>query len=217
MVAIPIGPVGFLIIQRSISVGSVRGVASGFGAAMADGLFGFLAALGLVALLGQLEASRHFIRPLGSLALMGVGLYFYFHKSVELDTEDVLSPRYLRHHLWDLVSTFFLALINPATIVAFAALFTGSDLIPDDPKKIDYLVIALGVFSGSLCWWLLLVVAAKPLKRLLSAKVQRRIFQTIGLVLVTVALFTFVPRLATTIDKLKTVVKYPSPPYKGGD
>jgi len=49
MVAIPIGPVGFLIIQRSIKVGSLAGVASGLGAALADGLFGFLAAIGLAA------------------------------------------------------------------------------------------------------------------------------------------------------------------------
>ncbi len=207
MVAIPVGPVGLLIIQRSIAVGFLRGFMSGLGAALADGLFGFLAALGLVALVEQLEASRHIIRPFGSLILLLVGIYFYFHKPKRLETDEVLTSRYLHQHIWDLLSTFFLTLMNPLTVIAFAALFAGSDLIPEDPKKIQYVEIALGVFTGSLAWWLLLVVAATPLKKRLSIIVEKRIHQVIGLVLATLAVLSFVPRFSSVMGKVGDFLK----------
>ena len=63
MVAIPVGPVGLLVIQRSLSIGHIAGIATGLGAALADALLGFLAALGMVKLIGELDAGRHFLRP----------------------------------------------------------------------------------------------------------------------------------------------------------
>ncbi len=206
MVAIPIGPVGLLLIQRSLKIGSLAGLASGLGAALADGLFGLLAALGLAALIDQLEAYRHFIRPLGSIVLMIVGIYFQFQEPPSLEAEEVLSVRYLHHYLWDSLSTFFLTLLNPMTIIAFAALFAGSDLIPEDPKKIQFAEVALGVFSGSLLWWTLLVVMARPLKRALSPLRIHRILQGIGGVLIGLAVLSLAPRLATVLDRIRALL-----------
>lgn len=207
MVSIPIGPVGLLIIQRSLKVGSLGGIASGVGAALADGLFGFFAAFGLVTLFGGLEESRHLVRPFGSLVLMLVGIYFFFQRPPPLETEEVLSPRYLHHYLWDMLSAFLLTLMNPTTIIAFAALFAGSDLIPEDPKKIQFVEIMSGVFLGSLLWWLFLVVLARPIKRKLSPLMEHRILQAIGIVLMSLALLTFVPRVGSVIDKLKMLAR----------
>jgi threonine/homoserine/homoserine lactone efflux protein len=206
MVAIPIGPVGFLIIQRSLKIGSLAGIASSLGAALADGLFGLLAAMGLVALIGEMDQSRHLIRPLGSLILLIVGVYFFFQKPPPLEAEEVLSNRYLHHYLWDLLSTFFLTLLNPITIIAFAALFVGSDLIPEDPGKIQYLEISTGILIGSLFWWLLLVFLARPVKKMLSSLLVHRIFQGIGVVLMSLAMISFIPRLGTLIDKFRSFV-----------
>lgn len=138
---------------------------------------------------------------------MLVGIYFFFQKPPPLETDEVLSAGYVPRYIWDMVSTFFLTLMNPMTIIAFAALFTGSDLIPEDPKKIQYLEIAGGVFSGSLFWWLLLVVLAQPLKNRLSPRVEHRLHQVIGIILMSLALLSFVPRLGTVIDKIKILMR----------
>lgn len=207
VVAIPVGPVALLIVQRSLAVGSLRGLASSLGAALADGLFGLLAALGLAALIEQLEVLRDMVRPLGSVVLMIMGIYFFFRKPLTLETEEVLSGRYLRHYLWDLFSTFLLTLTNPLTIIAFGALFAGSDLIPEDPRKIQYLEIAAGVFAGSLLWWLILVVLARPVKRRLSFLMVHRIFQGIGMILMGLGLVSLIPRLGTVVDKFGLLFK----------
>lgn len=209
MVAIPVGPVALLILQRRLKLGPLGGVASGIGAALADGLFGLLAAMGLSTLLGEVEVSRHFVRPLGSLALVLVGTYFFFQEPPPLEPEEVLSARYLHHYLWDALSTFLLTLTNPVTLIAFAALFAGSGLIPEDPRRIQYLEIAAGVGAGSFLWWSLVVVLAGPIRRNLSRQSEHRLLQIIGLVLIVIGLFSFIPRLGTLVDKLQTLGRMP--------
>lgn len=194
LVAIPVGPVGLLLIQRSLILGALAGVFTGLGAALADAFLGFLAALGLMTLLAQLEAYRTFLKPFGGLALVIVGLYFYFHKIPALNAEEVLTGRYQRRYWWDTISAFFLTLLNPATIIAFVALFAGSDLISDNPKDIQYFEIAGGIFAGSLIWWLILVALAEPIKKRMNPKIVHRIFQVIGVSLCVIAVVTFAPR-----------------------
>src|SRR6267143_581647 len=48
-VAAPVGPIGVLCIRRTLAEGRLTGVATGLGAAAADGLYGALAALGVTA------------------------------------------------------------------------------------------------------------------------------------------------------------------------
>lgn len=46
-IAVPVGPIGMLCIQRSLSRGFRAGFATGLGAACADALYGLLGALGV--------------------------------------------------------------------------------------------------------------------------------------------------------------------------
>ena len=153
LVALPVGPIAILILQRSLRLGALAGLASGIGAAIADALFALLAVLGLAALLESIRGAHHLVGGLGGLVLMGVGLRLFFQKPPSLETEEVLSERYLHHYLWDALSVLLLTLTNPMTIIAFGALFAGSNLIPLDPRRLDYATISLGVFCGSLLWW----------------------------------------------------------------
>lgn len=205
LLAIPVGPVGLLIIQRSLSLGSLRGMASGLGAAVADAVFAFLAAYGMVALF-EGNHYKHFIRPLGGVILFCVGLAFILKKSKSTETEEVLSGNYLQRYIWDALSTFLLTLTNPTTIIAFAAVFTGSDLIPEDPRKIDYLEIVLGVFLGSLSWWLILVFLARPLKNSLSPKMQTRISRVMGVILIVLSLAAMIPRFGDFASRVQKLV-----------
>lgn len=206
MVAIPVGPVGLLLIQRSLSISPIAGIATGIGAALADSVFGVLAALGLVRLINQLDAGRHLIAPLGSLALLIVGIHFYFQKPPVLVAKEVLTGPYQRRYWWDAISAFFLTLLNPTTIIAFAALFAGSGLIPEDPRKIEFFEIGTGIGVGSLAWWLILVTIAEPVKRRLNPQTVHRFLQGLGVVLVVLALITFIPRLGQVVDNLKALI-----------
>ena len=61
-IAAAIGPIGLLCIRRTLVEGAAVGVASGLGAAPADGFYASVAAFGLTAIADWLVAAR---RPLG--------------------------------------------------------------------------------------------------------------------------------------------------------
>jgi threonine/homoserine/homoserine lactone efflux protein len=49
-IAAPVGPIGLLCIRRSLTQGQWMGLATGMGAATADGLYGAIAGFGLTAM-----------------------------------------------------------------------------------------------------------------------------------------------------------------------
>ncbi len=202
LVALPVGPIAILILQRSLEIGGLAGLVSGIGAATADALFALLAGLGLAALLEGIRESHHLVGGLGGFVLILVGLKLFFQRPPALKTEEVLSERYLHHYLWDSLSVFLLTLTNPMTIIAFGALFAGSNLIPLDPRRIDYLTISGGVFGGSLLWWVVLVILAQPIRKNLSLLRIHRTLELIGVVLILLGSFSFVPRLGPLWDRL---------------
>jgi len=59
--------------------------------------------------------------------------------------------------LWSAyLSTFFLTLTNPMTILFFAAVFAGLGVGSAGNHYISAAILVLGVFTGSALWWLIL-------------------------------------------------------------
>ena len=54
------------------------------------------------------------------------------------------------------VSTFFLTLTNPVTILAFAAIFAGLGMASGGGNYVSAGILVLGVFLGSALWWFIL-------------------------------------------------------------
>ena len=73
-IAAPVGPIGILCIQRSLTDGRLIGLVSGLGAASADAIYGFIAASGLTALSTTLIEQQAWIRLFGGLFLCALGL-----------------------------------------------------------------------------------------------------------------------------------------------
>ncbi|MFN8897363.1 MAG: LysE family transporter, partial [Pseudomonadota bacterium] len=57
-IAAPVGPIGLLVIQRTLRHGRAAGLATGLGAAVADALYGALGAFGVTSLIDALQAAR---------------------------------------------------------------------------------------------------------------------------------------------------------------
>lgn len=184
LISLPVGPVAILILQRSLRLGRWAGIASGLGAATADAIFALLASAGVVVLFGWIEESIVWIRPVGGCLLMGLGLFFFFQKPPRsFDADEPLSPRYLHHYLWDSVSTLLLVLTNPLTVLAMAALFASSDLIPTDPRRMDFIGISSGVACGSFLWWCMVVTLSAKIKQVVSPQKIHRLMQGLAILL----------------------------------
>lgn len=74
------------------------------------------------------------------------------------------------------ITTFFLTLANPATILSFVAVFAGLGLGSIKTNYSEAIMLVLGITLGSACWWLILSSGvAFILHRKLGKKLQREI------------------------------------------
>jgi threonine/homoserine/homoserine lactone efflux protein len=149
-IAAPVGPIGVLCIRRSLAEGRQVGLATGLGAAAADAAYGAVASFGLTAISGFLVGRRIWLEFLGGLFLCYLGLRTFTGKPAS-QTAQARGGGLVSAYL----STLFLTLANPMTILSFVAVFAGFGL-GASPDFLSAGMMTAGVFVGSALWWLLL-------------------------------------------------------------
>ncbi len=167
-IAAPVGPVGVLCISRTLRHGHWIALASGLGAAAADGAYGAVAGFGVSWVAEFLLANQDTLRLLGGTFLLILGLRILVRGPAREAGQPAWSaPR----PALAFTSCFFLTLTNPMTILAFVAVFAGLGLVEATTHIGTGVVLVLGVFLGSAFWWL----ALSGLVALLRGRVTPRI------------------------------------------
>lgn len=151
-IAAPVGPIGLLCIHRSLTDGFKMGIMTGLGAALADGVYGCVAAFGLTAVSTLLIAHQLWIRLIGGLFLIYFGVKLFIAKSVH-ESENKNSEKSSSHAF---ITTFFLTLTNPMTILSFVAIFAGLGIGTLHSNFSHAAMMVLGVVLGSAVWWAIL-------------------------------------------------------------
>ena len=157
-IAAPVGPIGVLCIKRTLAEGRAIGLATGLGAATADGIYGALAAFGLTWATTALVGQQSWIRLVGGLFLVYLGLRTFLARPA--DHAATVSGAGL---LGAFGSTFALTLTNPMTILSFVAVFAGLGLGASAPGA-SAATLVVGVVLGSAAWWLVLSAAVSGLR-----------------------------------------------------
>lgn len=147
-IAAPVGPIGVLCIRRTLAEGKLKGFLSGMGAASADMVYGAIAAFGLTVITDLLVENAFWLHIIGGGFLLYLGIKTFIEKPASQAAQAGQSGYFGAY-----LSTFFLTITNPITILSFAAIFAGTMLVGNTSSPI---VLVAGVFAGSACWWLAL-------------------------------------------------------------
>ncbi len=166
-IAIPVGAIAVLIVELGIRRGFRVAAAAGAGAATADGLYATLAALGgttAAAILAPWGGSLRAVAVVALLAVGGRGLVRALRAPADLPTEAGAPAGQL--------STFLrfvgLTLLNPQTVIYFAALMLGLPDVGRGPA--ERAAFVAGAFLASVAWQTVLAaVGAVAHHRLPSA------------------------------------------------
>jgi threonine/homoserine/homoserine lactone efflux protein len=150
-IAAPVGPIAVLCVRRTLMDGRVSGFVSGLGAATADGIYGCIAGFGVTIVSSFLISQEVWFRLIGGLFLCFLGLKAFGVRPLE-QADEAKSMSILGAYL----STLFLTLTNPMTILSFAAVFAGLGLGISGGDYCSAAILVLGVFLGSALWWLAL-------------------------------------------------------------
>jgi threonine/homoserine/homoserine lactone efflux protein len=156
VIGVPVGPVGILCLRRTIFEGRLAGLASGLGAASGDAAFGAIAGFGLTAISDWLLGYQ------GWLRLAAACFLFYIGGSALLREPRTRLGAFRDPEglVRNYVSIFALTIANPVTILAFAGIFAGLGLAQEHATYGRVGIMVLGVWLGSLLWWLLLSLGA---------------------------------------------------------
>ncbi len=186
-IAAPVGPIGVLCIQRSLQQGFKMGLMTGLGAALADGVYGLIAGLGLTVISSFLIAEEKWIRLGGGLFLIYLGIKIFFSKP---NAQTLKTSPSNNSAFKACATTFFLTLTNPMTILSFIAVFAGLGLGSEGNDFNHALMLVAGITLGSACWWFLLSGGiAFILHHRMNPKTLRAINYLSGVIMLTFGLF----------------------------
>ena len=183
-IAAPVGPIGVLCIQRTLARGRICGLLSGLGAATADGTYGLIAGFGLTFISSFLIGQQLLIRLIGGTFLLYLGLRTILSKSAQPERAQGTTAKG-ENLLAAYVSTLFLTLTNPLTILSFVAIFAGIGVGGANRSYASAAVLVLGVFVGSALWWVILSSGVSILRTKLNTQALRWVNRISGAIIIT--------------------------------
>jgi threonine/homoserine/homoserine lactone efflux protein len=153
VVAVPVGPLGLLCINRALMLGPVCGLFSGLGVATADAIAAGIAALGITLVSSFLVDHQIGLRLVGGVFLCYLGLKIFRTEAVSrvpVNSVNGLASAF--------ATTFLLTLSNPVTILSFVAIYAGWHVPALHGRYIAAATLTAGVFTGSALWWVALFI-----------------------------------------------------------
>jgi threonine/homoserine/homoserine lactone efflux protein len=185
-IAAPVGPITVLYVRRALSNGWRSGMATALGAGSADAIYAAIAAFGLTVLSELLVSLQTPVRLIGGLFLLYVGIRIL--RTPPADQAAQAEGGSLRR---DYVSTLFLTLTNPMTILMFASVFTGAGLAAfNRGDSVSPIVLVAGVFIGSVLWAGSLVTIAALFRTRFSPRAMLWVNRISGAAIILFALTT---------------------------
>src|SRR5215203_3225874 len=144
---------GVLCIQRTLSLGFTAGLTTGLASATVHLLYGSAAMFGLSTAAMSLSFLHSSVLPILSAVL----LFWFAAKLLFRDVQiGVLAPASARQTISTYFSAFAMAISNPVTLMLFVATFPAFAAFNDGVRSA---AVVIGVFAGSLTWWIALTVA----------------------------------------------------------
>lgn len=159
-IAATVGPMCILCIQRTFQKGYLYGLVSGMGIATADGIYGSVAAFGLTVISSFLVNEQTWIRLIGGIFLIYLGIRTILAKPAE---KAASASAY--NFAGAYASTLLLTLTNPLTILSFAVIFAGLGVGATGGNYLAAVLVVAGVFSGSASWWCILTGGISLLRK----------------------------------------------------
>lgn len=183
-IAIPFGPVGAMCLERSLSRGVLRGLASGAGAATTHAIYATLAVVGANAVAAPLVGLQAHIHMLSGVILTVLGI-----RTLLRVPASRLPLGRQAGALADYLSGFGLALTNPMTLLPYIA-FAGSVMLTQPTGGAISAMVVAGISLGTLTWYGTLCGSAWALRQRLPQKLHDHLNHASGTLLIAMGLLT---------------------------
>ena len=189
LVSIPLGPIGVLVIQRTVNKSRIAGLLSGMGAALSDTIYAIIAGFSLTFVVDFIRENEIIFQSIGGLVVLALGIHIFFKNPVT----DLRRKRLGGNtHFKDIISTFLVTFSNPLSVFVFLAIFTSSGVAVSLEKPYHSFFVILGIFTGAFIWWFSLSGIVSLFRHKISLRVLWWINKAAGLIMVIFVLVTVI-------------------------
>lgn len=187
LISAPMGPIGMLVIQRTLSKGRWPAFFTGIGAAISDLFYCLLTGLGISFITDFITRHQFMLQVIGGVVLAAFGLYLFKKNPTRaLHTTDIQVSN---NFFSDAVTGFFLTVSNPLILFFIIGLFARFNFIQPEYTTYHYITAYLLIFAGAVLWWYLVTTLVNRLRRRFNVRSLWLINRIIGGILILMAVF----------------------------
>ena len=166
LIAVPIGPISIMCVKYSLKQSFIAGLIVGLGAGIGDIIYAIIAGIGLEVVTNSVSGSAGIFKIFGGIFLVLISikaLYTERYVKLDLNTENKQdSNQYI------FTAAFLTNIFNPITVILFISLFSGANITLNEP--IEFILVPLGVFIGSVGWMVLMALFIHRIKHKITKK-----------------------------------------------
>lgn len=202
LVSAPMGPVGMLCIQRTLSKGRWHGLVTGLGAMVSDIIYAMLTSLGMGVVVNFVEANQAPLQLAGSLVLSVFGYYIYQSnpvKNLRKQKERKLS------FTQDFITAFLLTFSNVLIVLLYIGLFARFGFILPDHSlgMIIGGIICIGI--GAISWWLFITYIVSKLRKWFNVRGIWLMNRIVGSTIIILSIIGIISVLLTYYIKIPLI------------
>lgn len=165
---IPAGAIGILCVNRSIEKGFAAGFVTGLGSSVADIIYAVIGAFGITLISDFLQRHEKIIALAGGFLILVYGILMLLKKDGKKAEESKVMKKGGNSYLSYFLTSFSIAILNPATILTFLIAFTSFGITCQN--FFQSLSLVAGIILGTIIWWLAISFVASRFSEKFTAK-----------------------------------------------
>lgn len=184
LVSAPMGPIGMLCIQRTLSKGRWHGFVSGLGATLSDVIYALITGLGMGMVVNFIEANQTPLQFGGSIVIAIFGYYIFQTNPVK----SLRKPKETKHSFTqDFLSAFLLTFSNALILFLFIGLYARFGFVL--PEQSFWMMMAgVGCIAiGAIAWWFFITYLVSKLKKWFNIRGIWLLNKIVGSIIMVVA------------------------------
>lgn len=191
LISAPMGPIGMLVIHRTLTKGRRQGLHTGLGAALSDFVYSLLTALGLAFVTDFISDNSTILQMVGSVVLVVYAAFLFKDnpsRTLKAPQSEHLHPG--GNAQWrDFATGFLFTFSNPLILFFIIGLFARFNFLDDAPPLSHYFLGMLSLVVGAIAWWLLVSYSIDKVRHKFTLRSLKLINRVIGLILMVMGTF----------------------------
>lgn len=185
LISAPMGPIGMLVIQRTLSKGRWLAFCTGIGAALSDLIYCLLCGLGISFITDLIERHQFALQMVGGVVLAAFGVFLMRKNPTRaLRTPETASAA---SYGQDIASGFLLTFSNPLILFFIIGLFARFNFILPEFGIHHYIAAYLTILCGALLWWYGITFLVSVLRKRINVRSLWLVNRIIGTILIIMA------------------------------